>query len=91
VASIDTTDTTERAARLTEFLARHVRKESLDPDEDIFAAGYVNSLFALQLIAFIEKTFAISVEDDDLELTNFATVSAIERFIERKRGGAAPP
>jgi acyl carrier protein len=94
VASIDTTDRSskeqaqEGAQLITSFLLRHIRKDRVGRDEDIFTAGYVNSLFALQLIAFIEKTFTIRVDDEDLDLANFRTVAAIEAFVERKRSPA---
>lgn len=72
---------------ISAFLLRHIRKEELGPDEDIFAAGYVNSLFALQLIQFVEKTFSIRVDDVDLEMENFRSIRAIDRFVQRKRAG----
>jgi methoxymalonate biosynthesis acyl carrier protein len=67
------------------FLLRHTRREDLDPDENIFKAGHVNSLFALQLVMFVENKFAICVEHEDLDLANFCSATAIRRFVERKR------
>jgi methoxymalonate biosynthesis acyl carrier protein len=78
----------ENAPVISAFLLRHVRKDQIRPDEDIFAAGYVNSLFALQLITFIEKTFSIRVDDEDLELANFRSITAIDAFVARKRNKA---
>lgn len=78
----------DNAPVISEFLLRHVRKDEIRPDEDIFAAGYVNSLFALQLITFVEKTFLIRVDDEDLELANFRSIAAIDAFVERKRSKA---
>lgn len=66
------------------FLGRFFRCESLDGDDDIFAAGFVNSLVIVQLIRFLETDFSITVEDDDLEIDNFRTVNRILSFIERK-------
>lgn len=76
----------DHAHLISSFLLRHLRKDRIARDEDIFGAGYVNSLFALQLIAFVEKTFSIRVEDDDLDLANFRTVAAIDGFVQRKLG-----
>jgi acyl carrier protein len=81
---------TRTSELVSSFLLRHVRAEQLAPDEDIFAAGYVNSLFALQLVAFLEKTFSIRVEDEDLELANFRSLAAIDTFVRRKAGVGAP-
>ena len=75
--------------RVREFLGQYFRQELLDDDEDMFAAGYVNSLFAMQLILFLEAEFAVTVDDDDLDLDNFRSIARIAGFIARKRGVTA--
>jgi methoxymalonate biosynthesis acyl carrier protein len=55
-----------------------------EPGEDYFANGTVNSLFALQLVAFIEGRFGLVVEPEDLDLANFRTITAIASFVEAK-------
>ncbi len=67
------------------FLARVIPDHELGDEEDIFAAGYVNSLFAMQLVLFVEKEFHIAVEDADMDTENFRTVGAIARLVERKQ------
>lgn len=52
--------------------------------DDIFERGIVNSLFAMQLVTFIELKFGIQVENEDLEITNFNTIENITGFIHRK-------
>ena len=59
--------TAERKARIKEFLARYFRNHELKNDEDIFALGFVNSLLAMQLVNFVEKEFAVAIEDEDLQ------------------------
>ena len=71
--------------RVRAFLGQYFRQELLDDDEDMFAAGYVNSLFAMQLILFLEAEFAVTVEDADLDLDNFRSIARIAGFITRKR------
>lgn len=66
------------------FLSRHVRGEFPD-DVDLFATGRINSLFALQLVMFVEKQFRVRVENEDLERKNFCSIDAISGFVERKR------
>ena len=77
-------ETMETTAAISTFLRRHVSTDRLDPQDDLFASGYVNSLFALQLVKFVEKTFSIRVENDDLDLANFNSVAAIDRFVRHK-------
>jgi methoxymalonate biosynthesis acyl carrier protein len=80
---------TEAQTRIKEFLSRFFRQHDLQPDEDIFALGFVNSLLAMQLVNFVEKEFGVTIEDEDLDLANFRTLSAIDALVERKRAGAA--
>lgn len=74
----------EHKAKIRGFLSRFLRTHTLQDEEDIFALGSVNSLFAMQLVMFIEKEFEITVENEDLEIENFRTIQDIGRFIERK-------
>jgi acyl carrier protein len=71
------------------FLGRFLQRRDLGDDEDIFALGFVNSLFTMQLALFVEQAFGISVERDDLDIDNFRTINAIARFVERKSGAQA--
>jgi methoxymalonate biosynthesis acyl carrier protein len=73
--------------RIKSFLSRFFKQHDLQPDEDIFALGFVNSLLAMQLVNFVEKEFAVSIEDEDLDLANFRTLAAIDALVERKRAG----
>ena len=65
-----------------EFLAAHCPGE-LEDDDDIFALGLVNSLFAMQLVLFVEQEFDVVVEGGDLERDNFRSVHAITALVER--------
>ena len=73
-------------SRVKAFLSRFFRQHDLQPDEDIFALGFVNSLLAMQLVNFIEKEFGVTVEDEDLDLANFRSLAAIDALVARKRG-----
>jgi acyl carrier protein len=43
-------------------------------------------LFAVQLVTFLERTFGIDVEMEDLEIENFKSVNAAAAFVQRKSG-----
>ena len=66
------------------FLARFFQNINLEDDQDIFALGFVNSLFAMQMVLFVEKEFRFTVEDDDLNMDNFRSINAIAALVERK-------
>lgn len=75
--------------KIKEFLSRFFKNHDLKPEEDIFALGFVNSLLAMQLVAFVEKEFGIRVEDEDLDLDNFRSIQAISNLVARKSGASA--
>ena len=77
-------DATE--SKIKEFLSRFFKSHDLKPEDDIFALGFVNSLLAMQLVAFVEKEFGFKVEDEDLDLDNFRSIAAISRLVAKKRG-----
>jgi len=68
------------------FLLSSIALADLADDDDLFASGIVNSLFAVQLMTFIEKTFAIEVGMDDLDIENFKSLDATTAFVLRKNG-----
>lgn len=72
---------------IREFLGRHLRMQSVRDGDDIFATGYVNSLFAMQLVTFVEKQFGITVEPAELRLDNFRSVDALVALVERLGAG----
>ncbi|MDI1443047.1 phosphopantetheine-binding protein [Polyangium sp. 6x1] len=69
------------------FLSRHVRGVDVKDSDDIFTMGLVNSMFAMQLVEFIEKRFEVEIGPDDLEMDNFRSIDAIAALVERKSSG----
>jgi len=70
--------------RLRQFLSRYFTNHDLKDEDDFFALGYVNSLFAMQLVLFVEQEFQFTIEDQDLDLDNFRSINALVKLIERK-------
>jgi acyl carrier protein len=64
------------------------RRKSLDPDEDLLAAGTLDSLSLMELVAFIEERYGIEVSDEDLVMENFRTLRSIQELVEVKRGAS---
>lgn len=81
------------------FLLSSINIANLKHDDHLFESGIVNSLFAVQLMTFLEKNFAIEIGVDDLDIANFASVNATTTFVMKKKGwrkdgttpGASPP
>ncbi len=74
----------ENKEKVKKFLSRFFKKRELTDDEDIFELGFVNSLFSMQLVLFIEKEFGILIENTDLDFNNFRTINSITGLIEKK-------
>lgn len=55
--------------------------------DNIFEMGFVNSLFAMKLVSYIEQEFSIEVDNDDLEISNFSSVDRIVGYVENKKEG----
>ena len=70
-------------------MAPHFKSVELKDGDDIFALGYVNSLFAMRLVMFVEKEFQMTVTDEDLQIDNFRSVDAIVGLVRQtaRHGG----
>ena len=73
--------------RIKGFISSAVHVPHLADDDNLFESGIVNSLFAVQLMTFIEKAFAVEVGVDDLDIENFKSVNAAAAFVVRKTAG----
>jgi acyl carrier protein len=70
--------------RIGAFLARAFPDRALGMDEDIFALGFGNSLFAMQLVDFVEREFGVGLDESDLDIDNFRSIDAIARLVAGK-------
>ena len=61
-----------------------VRRE-LAADDPLFSSGIIDSFGVLELIAFLEDQFAVSIDPSRHELTEFDTVNKIIELVERVR------
>lgn len=72
---------------ICEYILKNINLEKLDYDIEIFENGLVNSLFAIELMTFLEKTFGIKIRFDDLDMNNFKSVNCIADFVKKKLKG----
>lgn len=56
--------------------------------DNIFEKGYVSSIFAMQLLNFIEKEFNIVVLDEYIRLENFSSIDNIMKLANKLIGGS---
>ncbi|CAN5469170.1 N/A [soil metagenome] len=70
--------------KIKDFISKSISVNDVDENEDLFDSGIVNSLFSIQLVTFVEKNFGINVTVDDLDMDNFKSVNAINKFVQYK-------
>jgi methoxymalonate biosynthesis acyl carrier protein len=77
--------TTQEIRRVVkDYIGEFVNLDNLNDEINIFEAGLVNSLFAIELMTFLEKSFDIKVGMDDLDMSYFESIHAITEFVSRK-------
>jgi acyl carrier protein len=59
----------------------------IDPGDNLLAKGIVDSHGVMELVAFLEERYGISVRDEDLTPENFESVARIDEFVARKQDG----
>jgi methoxymalonate biosynthesis acyl carrier protein len=80
-------DEQDVAPTLLTFLADRT-KTAWEIDRDLFAEGGLSSLFAMELVVFIEQKFDVVIAGPDLRLDNFRTVPAMVALVRRLHADA---
>ncbi len=60
--------------------------DNITVDASLMDNGIVDSTGVLELVAFLEETWSIEVEDEELVPENLDTLGNLTRFIQRKSG-----
>ena len=58
-------------------------------DTSFLESGIIDSTGVLELVQFLEETFQVKVEDEDLIPANLDSVNALTRFVENKYSESA--
>ena len=82
-----TTDEKGIKETVKRFISSSINIPNLDDDDNLFESGIVNSLFAVQLMTFIERTFGVELGTDDLDIENFKSLNAMTAFVLKKMNG----
>ncbi len=59
--------------------------ESIDPDTDLLATGRMDSLAIVNLLAFIEEAFSVSVPIESIVPERFASLESLRELIAEVR------
>ncbi|HEY3757279.1 MAG TPA: phosphopantetheine-binding protein [Opitutaceae bacterium] len=73
---------------IRQFIHSAINLDGVKDDDNLFAAGIVNSLFAVQLTTFVETRFGLELGMEDLDIENFKSIAATAAFVARKAAAA---
>jgi methoxymalonate biosynthesis acyl carrier protein len=65
------------------FIKGRYPQAEITESEDIFQLGFINSLFAMELVMFVEKTFGVTIPNDELRIDNFRTAVSMSALVDR--------
>jgi methoxymalonate biosynthesis acyl carrier protein len=65
------------------FVRGRYPQAEIEASHDIFSLGFVNSLFAMELVMFVEKTFGVTIPNEELRIDNFRTADAMAELVDR--------
>ncbi|HET7009349.1 MAG TPA: acyl carrier protein [Anaerolineales bacterium] len=77
---------------LLEYITKELaigRAKEVRPEDDLLAAGILDSLGLMQLVMFLEEKLGVKVPDEDVVIENFQSVDALQAYLERRNGHAA--
>ena len=77
----------EAKAKVRAYLSRSLRGRALRDEEDIFALGLVHSLFAMQIVLFVEKEFGVELDPEEVALTELSSVERIVAVVKARTSG----
>jgi acyl carrier protein len=78
------TDTVQPVRRFVVENFLFGRDEGLNEDESFMESGIVDSTGVLQLVAFLETTYEIKVDDEELVPENLDSIRSISAFLRSK-------
>jgi acyl carrier protein len=81
-----TVDSTQ--IRIRDFILNQfpiARKRSVGDSDPLLGQGILDSLGILEVVAFVEREFEITVADEELVPESFESIASIARFVDSKR------
>jgi acyl carrier protein len=77
----------DKKAEIREFIVENFlfgNDDGLQDDTSFLEEGIIDSTGVLELVTFLEETYEIQVEDDELVPENLDSIDNVTAYIERK-------
>jgi acyl carrier protein len=71
------------ASQVRAFIEARVPGVAFGDTDDIFALGIVNSLFAMELVLFLEKALGTRIPNEELVMDHFRSIDAMAALAAR--------
>ncbi len=73
-------------ATIQNYMKRYLKGRNFNNLDDVslLDAGIIDSVAVIEIITFIEETYSIKVEDDEIVPENLDSINKIDSYISRK-------
>jgi acyl carrier protein len=78
------TKSDETVKIIRDYVFQHfhlARQRSIGDHDPLLESGVVDSLGVLDLVGFLEQTFGIALDDEDLTPDNFQSIASLAEFV----------
>ena len=65
------------------------RRRNVQDGDNLLENGVIDSLGVLEIVTFLNESYSLAVEDDDLTPENFQSISSIASFVKQRLQVAA--
>lgn len=72
--------------RIYQFFVDKNKAEGLTYDTELLKSKHINSLFALQIVMFVEKEFQVKLTRKEISTKNFSSINAIAALVDSHLG-----
>ncbi len=70
--------------RIYKFFVDKKKADGLTYDTELLKSRYINSLFALQIVMFVEKEFGVKLGRREISTENFHSINAIAALVDAR-------
>jgi acyl carrier protein len=78
---------------IRDYLMAHRATQTIDEFgeyDSLLDAGVIDSMTMVDLIVYLEKSYGIRVDEDDMTPENFDSLAAIVAYVTRKQSSTQP-
>jgi len=82
--------TRERIREFVTPIAQRIGVGSFSDQQPLITSGIIGSLGVFRLVFFLEETFSVSIDDQEIVAENFDSIDKISRFVVAKLAPCSP-